>query len=141
MAKIWTYVVITVGIMILFQAAGLTENAGSVLGQYNINVTNMTSLSNFKEIDFVAVIADYWDELALGAAAILIGTWVTGTFIIGLSAAIATVILYIFVADLITIVAIANESGGWTGWLVTLIMIPLIFGYIIALWEWIIGKD
>ena len=141
MAKVWTYVIITVGLMILFYAAGLTENSGSVLGQYNINITNMASISSFKNIDYAEIISDYWDDLSVGAGAVIIGTYLTGTFVIGLSAAIATIVLYAFISDLISIVAISNESGGWTGWIVTLIMIPLIFGYVIALWEWILGQD
>jgi len=139
MAKIFTYIIIIVGIMILFQIAGIAENSGSILGQYNINATNMSSLANIPDIDFSSIITGYISQISLGEAAALIGTFVVGLATIGLAAAIASVILVKFVSDLYSIILLSG--GGWVGYVVALIMIPLIFGYIIALWEFINNRD
>ena len=142
MAKVWTYVIITVGLMILFHITGLTENSGLVLGESGINVTNMTSIANFRQIDYFQIIERFINSVMTVEGAVIIG----GAALLGiaaqsLSAAVAALVLLAFFSDLITIITVSNETGSWTGWVVGLIMIPLLFGFAIALWEWIMGQD
>lgn len=136
--KMYTYMMITLGIMILFNLAGLATTTGIILGRFGI--TNPESLTTFQESGFyveaVAAIA-----LLVGALGIAIGTLTRGYSTTAIFAGIASAILVLFVGDLISIVAYANQSGNWIGYLVFAIMTPLIFGYILSVLDWIRVHD
>ncbi len=136
---IFTYTIIIVGIMVLLYAAGINTSMGTVLGQFGIK--KPSDVSNFESISFSEFIKDHMIELAAGSGALIIGTLVSGAFVIGVSAAIATTIFGFFIGDMITIVNLANEGGGYLGYIIFLIMLPLMYGYIVALIEWIMNKS
>lgn len=140
MAKIFTYMIMVIGLMVLFYVSGVTPNTGSSLGQNNI--TNASSLSNFKLFSYDTVIERYVTNLGVGAVAgIVIGLTVPGIAEIAISAGIAGAVLASFIGDLISIVTTLNTGESWIGWLIFLVMTPLVFGYVIALWDWIRGRD
>ena len=140
MAKIFTYMVIVIGLMALFYVSGVTPNTGATLGQNNI--TNVSSLGNFKLFNYNTVIENYIRNLGIGAlVGITIGLIVPGIAEIAISSAIAIAVLYSFIGDLISIATTLSTEESWIGWLMFLIIVPLVFGYVIALWDWIRGRD
>lgn len=141
MAKLWNYIFITIGLMLLFYVSGITTEGGIIIGQYNM--TSTENLQSFKSFDWFEFIKDHLLSISGIATGIVIGLWTKASPYQYLSAAIATGILIEFLSDLISIANEINKSGsaGFVGWLVLLIMTPLVFGYLVALWEWIGGRD
>jgi len=141
MAKLWGYVFVMVGLMALFFVSGLTTSEGTVLGVYNM--TSPEQLSNIKETDFF----DYfntngWEALvaALGGA-ILIGFFTKATTYQILSAGLVSGILVKFVSDIFIINSKLSAGSAWIGWIGYIILLPFLFGFVIAAWEWIGGRD
>ena len=144
MAKLWNYVVLTVGIMILFYLTGLTTSEGIVLGGSNYNMTAPGELTNLQDIDFFTNFSVLgWIALfGAGTALITIGLYYSRTTAYQiLSAGIAGAILIKFIADMVTVVMKLNASSPWMGYLGLLLMGPFTFGYILAIWDWVGGKE
>jgi len=141
MAKMWNYVFITVGLMILFYVAGLNENQGTVLGIYNM--TSPGQLSNIKNIEFFDKLnTTGWITLFGTGAAIVIGLYYSRTSAYqALSAGLAISILVFFIADLVSIQNQLGSGDSWIGWLGFIILLPFTFGYVLSIWEWVGGRD
>lgn len=137
MAKLYTYVVMTVGIILLFNLAGLTTTSGYVLGQIGIDIND---IGDFNATPFWIAVGVGIATLA-GVSGIRIGTFGTPTTSIFASAVFATPLL-ILIADMIAIVQQSTIVGvSWVSYIIFLIMTPLMFGYGIALFEWARGTD
>jgi len=134
MAKLFTFLIITIGLVILFQAAGL-ETMGSVVAeQLGIKIG---SIHNFRAG------ALFTGFLVSGIAALIGAGVVMSVFGRGQADTIITAIyatpLVALIGDLITITVYAGTN--WVGWIASALMMPLIAGYVIALWDWIRGRD
>jgi len=129
---------ITIGLMVLFNIAGLATTTGVILGMFGI--TDPESLALFEES---ALYVQFTSALALIAAisVITIGVFSRASNITAIFAGVASAVLIFFVGDLISIVAYANRSGGWVGYLAFAIMTPLVFGYVLSVLDWVRGHD
>lgn len=130
---------ITIGLMILFYFAGLATSTGIILGQ--LGIINTEGVSNIPSTAFYVAIA-----VTALAALIGVGTAVSiGVFKTTINetaiTAVAALVLVTFIGDLISIVSYAGGSGNWVSYLVILIMTPIIFGYVMALYDWVRGRD
>lgn len=132
-----TYLFMIVGIMMLFNLSGSASLAGYVLTYLNI-VENPAGIS--------------LTELFLTSAGILAGIGVASTLIVGLYTKSSpesfllvgyTSILLLFIGDLVSIVVYANatDSGNWATYLIGLICMPVIVGYIHSVLSWWGGKS
>lgn len=135
--KIYTYVMITVGLMVLFNLAGLYTNTGYVLGQLGITPNN---IQNFESSTlWITLIGLAIGALAgIGGIVISVFTRVSPELPI---TALFTGVLTAFVGDLLGIISYSQQAGNFVGLLVFLIMSPLIIGYVIALYDWVRGRD
>lgn len=151
MAKIFTYIFLIVGLMLLFRAAGIIGESGIMLGTYELhragNLTVSSGLANLKASDFWSFSIGKIIQL-LTVTGVIIGVWIAKSPYQALSAGLASGILIKFIGDLVIIMDKINTGSGalsgqysWVGWIALLIMAPIIFGYVIALWEWIGGRD
>ena len=136
MAKLLTYVFITVGIMVLFNIAGLQTAGSYVVNTLGINTGE---IGNFRTtalwITFaISAIA------ALAGAAIVMGILGRGSAETAVAALYATPLLA-FIGEMIAISVQASSTGSWVGYLVFLIMSPLIVSYTITLFDWVRGRD
>jgi len=136
--KMFVYVVLVIGLMLLFNWAGLATTTGVVLGMFSI--TNPASLASFQESGFYTALITALILLG-GVTGIIIGTLGRGSTVTAIMAGVASAVLVFFIGDLISIVAYANTSGNWVGYLAAGIMIPLIFGYILSVLDWVRGHD
>ena len=134
MAKLFTYVILTVGLVILFNAAGLQTAGSIVMEKFGIE---FGEIQNFRLgtlfITFlVSAIA------GLLAAGIIMGTLGRGSPELAVTALYATPLVAL-VGDLVSIIVFGGT--GWVGYLIFLIMAPLIAGYVISLYDWVRGRD
>lgn len=135
MAKLSTYVMVTAGLMILLSLSGLPTTIGWVLGQLGVNLGN---IQNFSSSGFyVAMFAAITLLISVTGIRIgIFGTPSTTTF----AAAGAAVPLAVLIGDMISIVTLANSGGpNWVGYIVFLILVPFVFGYMITLFDWVRG--
>ena len=133
MAKVLTMVYITIGIMLLFNFAGLTTTTGSVLK--SLSIGSVTDLANFQTTSYYGLIVFVMGSLATIAGVVLSffgrqSLTIPGNFLI------ATGVLVVFIGDLITIVDVANQQSAFLGNLLLIIMAPFIVSFIFALYGW-----
>jgi len=139
MAKLLTYIFLVVGLMILFNVAGLTTSTGIILQQ--LGIINPESVSNIQSTSFYIVIAVVALAALIGVgAAVSIGVFKTTVNETAITA-VAGLTLALFIGDLISIVTYAGGTENWVKYLIFLIMTPIIFGYVISLYDWVRGKD
>lgn len=138
MAKIFTFIFIAIGLMILFGAAGIPTTSSYVLD--SLGFTSPADLVNFQSSAFYLKIVGLMAVLA-GVVAIYIGVFGRSLSDMPLTATLATVTLIAFVGDFIAVVGYASASAVWMGWVAFLIMGVYIGGFVFALWDWVRGKD
>jgi len=132
MAKIYTYIFLSIGFSALLGLLGISSTFGSFMEIINPNtITSWYSDSMFLKV--AGTIAG----ITTGAI-VLIGIFGRQAITVGLTAAIATGSLVALLGDWIRVVQYANNSSGvWQGWLVSIILAPFIASYMFALWDWV----
>lgn len=138
MAKLMTFVMVTVGLMVLMNLAGLQTTSGYILGSMGINIGN---IQNFSSTSFyIAILAALAALLVTGAGIRVTGFGLTSSsFTAGVAAATPLAVL---VGDLVSIVVQASATGlSWVSYLIFLIIVPFVFGYMISLFDWARGID
>tara|TARA_R110002033_G_scaffold1881_1_gene14234 strand:- start:261 stop:683 length:423 start_codon:yes stop_codon:yes gene_type:complete len=133
MAKVLTMVFITIGIMLLFNFAGLTTTSGSILK--SLSIGSVADLSAFQSTSFYGLIVFIMGTLAT-IAGVVLSFFGRQTLTIPGNFLIATGVLTVFIGDLITIVSIANQQSSFLGNLLLIIMAPFIVSFIFALYGW-----
>jgi len=133
MAKVLTMVFITIGIMLLFNFAGLNTTTGSILK--NLSIGSVADLSAFQSTSFYGLIVFIMGTLAT-IAGVVLSFFGRQTLTIPGNFLIATGVLTVFVGDLITIVDVANQQSAFLGNLLLIIMAPFIVSFIFALYGW-----
>ena len=133
MAKVLTMVFITIGIMLLFNFAGLTTTSGSILK--NLSIASVADLSAFQSTSFYGLIVFIMGTLAT-IAGVVLSFFGRQTLTIPGNFLIATGVLVVFIGDLISIVDIANQQSSFLGNLLLIIMAPFIVSFIFALYGW-----
>jgi|TARA_R110002020_G_scaffold133288_4_gene297418 hypothetical protein len=133
MAKVLTMVFITIGIMLLFNFAGLNTTTASILK--SLSIGSVADLANFQSTSYYGLIVFVMGSLATIAGVVLSffgrqSLTIPGNFLI------ATGILTVFIGDLITIVDVANQQSAFLGNLLLIIMAPFIVSFIFALYGW-----
>ncbi len=126
--SVYKWLIVIAGLMLLFEMAGLQTFTGEVVGEFSGNFENFKLSNLFDTIQ---------DVVLLGAIA--------GTIVVGLlfrrspeSALLvpyASLLLF-FVADLITIYGVANDSTPWIGKLASLLLVPVAIGYAHSVVSW-----
>jgi len=137
MGKVWTFTFIAVGLMILLGAAGIATTTGYVLGQ--LGLTSPDGLANIQNTAFYTYMIYVLGAIAV--TTVIIGIFSKGSPLDSLSSGIATIILVLFIGDVVSIVNYASLQAVWAGWVVFLLLTPFVIGYIFALWEWVRGRD
>lgn len=139
MEKLWTLTIVIVGILALFNIAGITSTTGYLL---QAGLTSPETLADFWDTSF-------WNKLhtiILSLAAVGIG----GAILVGvftkfdplpLTAIFAASFSYVIVGDMVSIVNQINSESSWGGTILYLLIAPLLFGYVLSLWDWIRGHD
>jgi len=130
MAKLMTYIIITFGIMALLNLAGLNTSGNFFLTELGIRFDN---IENFDGAQFYTILFVAIGSLVLvsGITTSFISTPTQSTAI----AAVAALPLALLTTDIIWI--IQSSGSGWSGYLVYLIMVPFMIGYMIALFDWV----
>jgi len=133
MAKVLTMVFITIGIMLLFNFAGLNTTTASILK--SLSIGSVADLANFQSTSYYGLIVFVMGSLATIAGVVLSffgrqSLTIPGNFLI------ATGVLTVFIGDLITIVDVANQQSAFLGNLLLIIMAPFIVSFIFALYGW-----
>lgn len=134
--RLITYLFIVIGIMALFNLAGL-DTAGSVVAsQLGLKEGNLSAFTG--SVIYIAMVAAL--VLLAGVTGVIIGIFGRSMSEVAITATLATP-LFAFVGDLVVISTSASAEGGIIGYVVFLIMAPLIVGYAFAVYDWIRGTD
>ena len=135
MAKIFNYTVLLVGLLILLNFAGLPTASSELLKMLGYNsLTGITSSTFYIEI--IALLA-----AAVGGA-IAIGIFTKQSTESIIVAPFAALLLAWSIADAVSIITYVNSFGlAWLTFIMTLIFVPLIAGYFIAIVQWWRGND
>ena len=112
MAKVLTMVYITIGIMLLFNFAGLNTTTGTVLK--SLSIGSVEDIVNFQTTSFYGLFVFVMGGLATIAGVVLTffgrqALTLPGNFLI------ATGVLIVFIGDMISIVTIANQQSAFLG--------------------------
>jgi len=133
MAKVLTMVFITIGIMLLFNFAGLNTTTASILK--SLSIGSVTDLANFQSTSYYGLFVFVMGSLAT-IAGVVLSFFGRQTLTIPGNFLIATGVLTVFIGDLITIVDVANQQSAFLGNLLLIIMAPFIVSFIFALYGW-----
>jgi len=134
MAKIFTYLIIITGLMVLFNAAGLTTTTGYALGQ--LGLINPDSVADYQgSTAWLWVIGAVTTLSAI--TAVLISITTRTPYTTTLSASFAASILVFFIGDLVSIVQTVGTEAEWAKWLLYLIVSPLVVGFSLSIWDWV----
>ena len=133
--KMYYFLTIIVGLMMLFNLAGINTTTGYVL-------TNLDILNNPQGFQsstiYLAIVAIF---LVAVTGGIVIGFFTKTSPESYLVAPLAG-ILVLFVGDLISIITYTNSLGvKWVSYIVTMIMGALVFGYAVSVLDWWRGID
>jgi len=134
MAKLFTYVIIAAGLIILFNAAGLHTLGSVIMEKFGVN---FLGIQNFGTL----VLAQTFLVLGLGAlisAGIIMGTIGRGNPELFVTAFYAAPLIGL-IGDLTSIIIFGGT--GWVGYLMFIIIAPLLAGYVISLYDWVRGRD
>ena len=134
--RLVTYLFLIIGIMILFNLAGLSTAGSIIADQLGIEEGNLMAFKG--SAIYLLLIASA--ALLAGVTGVIIGIFGRSMSEIAVTALLATP-LFAFIGDLIVIATSASAEGGIIGYVVFLIMAPLIVGYAFAVYDWIRGKD
>ena len=131
--RVYTYLIIMVGLMMIFYLAGITTTTGRI-----ITAMHIFDIENFSFGEFFDSAATIFGGII--AAGITIGAIYAGKPEIILLLGYAVVLLA-FVGDLIGIVTYMNSNyGGWLASVVGLIIAPLAVGYVHSVISWWGGR-
>jgi len=140
MAKtVWTFTFIVVGMMLLLAMAGVVTPSSTVLktvfGMDTIedNANPMGSTFFSQTLYYIGLIA--------AAAVVVIGIFGRQTITDTIAGMIATYVLFAFVGDMMILIQIADSYATWAGNVIKLLILPLCFGYIAAMFDWVRGRD
>ncbi len=133
MPKFFTYLIIVSGMMLLFWAAGFNTLTGKI---FTLTIDNISSFGSYWF--WGLIVATIGLLAASGAKISIFGSGFTFSSTTA-KAAIGAVAFFAFIGDLISLTIQAKASIGTFGYLVGLIMIPLIYGYAQAIVDWVSG--
>ena len=145
--KVFNYIVITTGIMILVALAGIDIEGANVLNQkFGINPLNDPNLPSLDTSDFYfKLFAENIGLLVIGILSGVVISWATGgkpeNYII--LPIISTHLIYfgIFLINAVKYFYVTSSSVPVLGYIVSALMIPLTLGYIVSLIEFFRGTD
>ena len=139
MAKLTSYIIIIVGVILLLNIAGLPTLTSIVLNW--IGIVDIDNIQNFSSTAFYVAIGVGLGLLITvsGIRISIIGSLPTTSVFAAAGLAIPMVFL---VGDLTSIIVLTNTGGtNWAGMLTFLIIAPLMVGYLLALFDWARGQD
>lgn len=138
--RVYIYIMITVGIMALLNLAGLVTTGGYILGQ--LGLTTPDSLATFKSSSYYVGVIGFIALLA-GISGVVIGTLTRTSYETAITGSFASAILVLFISDIITISQLINSSGDWAwlSWLLYLIMLPFLIGFMHSVYDWVRRHD
>lgn len=140
MGRMMVFIMIIVGLMVIFNFAGLIDSEGTIVGQFRLD--EKEGMTFFKDFDWFNWFKDNLLIMAGVTTGILIGTLGKASPETVLSAAIVSGLFGAFIGDLALIgMTLNGTNSNWTGNLV-LVLIPLmLIGYVITMWDWMRGRD
>jgi|WetSurMetagenome_2_1015567.scaffolds.fasta_scaffold250459_1 hypothetical protein len=135
MARLFTYIFITIGLMALFQVAGISH--GSLLDQLGLSYDDWQNQSTGW---FLTKILIYIGMMVGGG--VVIGFF-GGSFSDVPITSLLAVPLAVFISSLASVTSNVSLDGsfGFVKVIIWLIFAPLIAGYIMSLYDWVRGRD
>ena len=125
--SVYKWLIVVAGLMLLFQMGGINTVSGKLLDEFGNNFENFKFSNLFDTIEDAI--------LASVGAAIVVGFLFRRSPESAILVAYASLLLF-FVADLITIYGVANDSTPWIGKLASLLLVPVAIGYAHSVVSW-----
>ena len=145
--NIWNYTFIAITMMLFMQFAGFPTGLGTVFDFFGLEFNTDNSVSGFGIT--TSGFEDYLFNSTTGLLATLAGVGVTigllvsGRIDMALYAGVCSAVLFMFLPSLafMLIYAIEADFSPWVTSIIALIAVPLSVGYIIALINYIGGRQ
>lgn len=139
MARVYFYMGFAIIVMLILALTGMQTNTGKVLGK--LGLVKPADVQNLEKNSFYVNLIGYIGLLA-GVAGIIIGAFTRGSSTTSVAAGAGGILLW-FVSDLLSIVNISNATNTGSGveytigWIVFIVMIPLVLAYILSIFDWV----
>jgi len=133
MAKIYYYVVLATSLMVLFYIAGFSSVSTSFIFEKVLGFSNTGGHISFNIINWISVGAVATLFLAGALNKISIFGVSVSTVNIAKATFISTLIL--LGSDFLSILSLLDSSS-WIFWVVSMIMLPIVAGFLWSLIEW-----
>lgn len=140
--KVYYYLTIIIGLMVLFNAAGYTMPSGGIVNTLVLSDDNSGTgrLQNIQNSNFLSLFLTA--VAAVTGVGIVAGLFVSLPPINYLIGAFLSSIIGLFLIDVLWLYGKMVETGAtWQVFLATSIFAPLIIGFIISAVEWWQGVD
>ena len=133
MAKMFSYMVITVTVWLFLSILGITISGSFVSSK--LGLTDVDSLANIEgSLFWIAIVAGF---ATLGVAGLVMGLLGRTFSAIPATAALATGFFVFMIGDIVLLVQQAPEP--WMKTVLWLIVAPWTAGFIITAWDWTRG--
>jgi len=132
--KMYTYCILIVGLMILFNLAGLSVTGSWVIDSLGLGSPN--GVADLASSNMGAKIITLLVTLG-SAAAIYIGIYGRSISTVPFSAVLGAFFFSVMIGDLAGIVVLASSRAAWLGTIIFLIVAPISVGFFITLWDWV----
>ena len=140
--KVFTYIIIMMGIMLLLSMSGIDTASNKIIKSF-YNSTSTTNDYEPSDLEKSPIFVGFLLMLAgLGIGAVAIGL-ITRSFLPESYLLVFYALFIIaFGLDMISIVSYINSNyGGWLSAIVSLILLPIVAGYVHAVISWWGGRD
>lgn len=141
--KVWNYIMLLTGMIILFEIAGINTGMANLLSTFGVQGLGTGSLYfAFSTSTFFNNIFSVTGILAsVGVATAVIGAIRSSNPENYVILGFITSTLVLFVSAFVNIIAQANTYDNWVSVLVFALMAPLAVGYVLALVDYFRGRD
>jgi len=136
MSKVWTYIILNIGLAMLLLAAGITVGDGGILDKVGIVENGTINTSNLALAVGVLLLISAFGSLA-------IGFFSRSSSDFAFKAPFASANFFIFSSTFVGVIDYFKSSGSetWLVWVISVVFSLLAVGFLISLVEWVFGGD
>lgn len=136
MGKLWTFITLNIGLMILLQAAGIAGFFGLAYSFFGLTDSTTINTSQF----VTAVIALFGLSTA---SSVIIGFFGRTSPEFAFLAPFAAANLIVFIGTFVGIIKYAGENNfaSWIAFPIYAVFSVLLIGFIFSLVDWVFGRD
>jgi len=137
--RVYNYLIIMLGVMIVMNLMGVDTVSSQIVDKFNIDTISDFTLSDFFDLGWA-------ETLSFAAVGISIGLLISGKPELAILFSFGSMLL-LFVADFVSLLTYTNSECGvgsecrWLYYVLFIVLIPLLGGYIQSIVSWMTGRN